>query len=93
LSECYTKSLLLSVARASIRVCEGRVEVVVSPRWDLAERCAYVVIGIAEEVLGELTRLAEDVSKVARVLEEMVGRGADPSDYGIVPPSSESLAL
>jgi hypothetical protein len=74
LGECYTKSLLLSVARATIRVCGGRVEVVVSPRWDPAERCAYVVVGTAEETLGELAKLAEDVSKVARVLEEVVGR-------------------
>jgi phage-related minor tail protein len=51
----------------------------ISPVWDAAGRHEYLIVGTVGDALNELRKLAEDVSKVVKALEELVeevgGRG------------------
>jgi hypothetical protein len=71
----------LCAASIYIRVCGDQVEVSISPLWDNIGRHEYVAIGTVDEVLEELRKLAEDIQRVSRAIEDMYtgarNRGGD----------------
>ena len=71
----------LQVASIYIRVCGDRAEVGISPLWDNIGRHEYVAIGAVDEVIEELRKLAEDIQRASKAIEDMYtgarNRGGD----------------
>ena len=71
------KSLHLSSSRVVVELRGGVAVVRITPRWDVAGRHEYLVIGSVEDVIEELRELAEDVQRAVEAVEELArGSGA-----------------
>jgi hypothetical protein len=77
--EYHMKSLRLSSSVVTIELRDGMATVRISPKWDVAGRYEYLITGAVEDTLNELRKLAEDLLKAVKALEELVeevgGRG------------------
>ena len=67
----HTKILRLSSSVVVIELREGLATVRISPKWDVVGRHEYLITGTVGDALDELRKLAEDVSKAAKALEEL----------------------
>ena len=67
----HTKILRLSSSVVVIDLREGLATVRISPKWDVVGRHEYLITGTVGDALDELRKLAEDVSKAAKALEEL----------------------